>query len=157
MCSATRPYCTLPSRYRESRQGSPGARDRHPPSRARTRRRAYRRLVASTAAGSRTTGHRRLAMFAQVIQGTTSQPDALRSAMDRWTRELGPAAVGWLGSTGGVNDDGRSSACSRFESAGAAARNSDRPEQTRWWEDTQRLFDGEVTFHDSEDVNADVR
>ena len=96
-------------------------------------------------------------MFAQVIQGTTSQPDALRSAMDRWTRELGPAAVGWLGSTGGVTDDGRFIAVARFESAEAAARNSGRPEQTQWWEDTQRLLDGEVAFHDSEDVNADVR
>src|SRR4051812_41747217 len=96
-------------------------------------------------------------MFAQVIQGRTSQPDALRSAMDRWTRELGPAAVGWLGSTGGVTDDGRFIAVARFESAEAAARNSQRPEQTRWWEDTERLLDGEVTFHDSEDVNADLR
>jgi hypothetical protein len=44
----------------------------------------------------------------------------------------------------------------RFESAEAAARNSDRPEQSRWWEETQRLFDGEVAFADSEDVEVDL-
>src|SRR6478609_11067331 len=101
--------------------------------------------------------HRRLAMFAQVIQGRTSDPQALRSAMDRWTRELGPGSIGWLGSTGGVTDDGRFVAVARFESAEAAARNSERPEQTRWWQETEQLLDGEVTFSDSEDVTVDVR
>ena len=96
-------------------------------------------------------------MFAQVIQGRTSDAQALRSAMDRWTRELGPGSIGWLGSTGGVTDDGRFIAVARFESAEAAARNSQRPEQTRWWEETQRLLDGEATFSDSEDVTIDVR
>ena len=96
-------------------------------------------------------------MFAQVIQGRTSQADALRTAMDRWTRELAPGSIGWLGSTGGVTDDGRFIAVARFESAEAAGRNSQRPEQTRWWEETQRLLDGEVTFTDSEDVTVDVR
>jgi hypothetical protein len=96
-------------------------------------------------------------MFAQVIQGRTSQADALRTAMDRWTRELAPGSIGWLGSTGGVADDGRFILVARFESADAAGRNSQRPEQTQWWEETQRLLDGEVTFHDSEDVTVDVR
>jgi hypothetical protein len=44
----------------------------------------------------------------------------------------------------------------RFESADAAARNSERPEQTRWWEETRRLYDGEVTFLDSEDVTLEL-
>jgi hypothetical protein len=96
-------------------------------------------------------------MFAQVMQGRTSDAQGLRSAMDRWTRELAPGSVGWLGSTGGVTDDGRFVAVARFESADAAARNSDRPEQTAWWEETQRLFDGEVAFHDSEDVTVDLQ
>jgi len=96
-------------------------------------------------------------MFAQVIQGRTAQADGLRSAMDRWTRELAPGSVGWLGSTGGVTDDGRFIAVARFENAEAAGRNSERPEQTQWWEETQRLLDGEVTFSDSEDVTVDVR
>jgi hypothetical protein len=96
-------------------------------------------------------------MFAQVIQGRTSQADALRTAMDRWTRELAPGSIGWLGTTGGVTDDGRFILVARFESADAAGGTSQRPEQTQWWEETQRLMDGEVTFQDSEDVTVDVR
>jgi len=96
-------------------------------------------------------------MFAQVIQGRTSDAKAFASAMDRWRQELAPGAVGWLGSTGGVTDDGRVIAVARFESADAAARNSDRPEQTQWWEDTQRTFEGEVSFADSEDVTVDLQ
>jgi hypothetical protein len=96
-------------------------------------------------------------MFAQVIQGRTSDADGLRAAMDRWARDLAPGSIGWLGSTGGVTDDGRFVAVARFESADAAARNSERPEQSAWWEETQRLFDGEVTFRDSEDVTVDLQ
>lgn len=95
-------------------------------------------------------------MFAQVMQGGTSDPEALRAALDRWHEELQPGATGFLGSTAGVTDDGRAVAVARFESAEAAARNSGRPEQTAWWEATQRLFDGEVTFEDSEDVTAET-
>ena len=91
-------------------------------------------------------------MFVQVIEGRTSNPEALLAAMDRWRAELEPGAIGWLGSTTGVTDDGRAVAVARFASAEAAGRNSQRPEQGRWWEETQRLFDGEVTFRDSEDV-----
>jgi hypothetical protein len=95
-------------------------------------------------------------MLAQVIEGRTSDAQALRAAMDRWMADLGPGAVGWLGSTLGVADDGRFIAVARFESAEAAARNSQRPEQTRWWEETRQLFDGDVTFRDSEDVDIDL-
>jgi hypothetical protein len=95
-------------------------------------------------------------MFAQVIQGRTSDPDALRAAAERWVEELAPGAVGWLGSTAGVTDDGRLVVVARFESADAARRNADRPEQTRWWEETSRLFDGEPTFLDSDDVVVDL-
>ena len=95
-------------------------------------------------------------MFAQVIQGRTSDAEAVRAAMDRWMEQVQPGSIGWLGSTVGVADDGRFVAVARFESAEAAARNAERPEQTRWWEETQRLFDGEVTFADSEDVDVDL-
>ena len=73
-------------------------------------------------------------MFAQVIQGRTSDPEGVQAAMDRWLQELAPGAIGWLGSTAGVTDDGRFIAVARFESAEAADRNSRRPEQTLWWE-----------------------
>jgi hypothetical protein len=96
-------------------------------------------------------------MFAQVIQGRTSDTKAFRSAMDRWMRDLAPGSIGWLGSTEGVTDDGRFIAVARFESADAAGRNSDRPEQSRWWEELQQTFDGEATFADSEDVTVDLQ
>jgi hypothetical protein len=95
-------------------------------------------------------------MLAQVIEGRTSDAAAVRAAMDRWVAELQPGAVGWLGTTQGVTDDGRFIAVARFESAEAAARNSARPEQTRWWEETQRLFEGEVSFRDSEEVDVEL-
>jgi hypothetical protein len=95
-------------------------------------------------------------MFAQVIQGRTADPDSIRRATDRWVQELAPGAEGWLGSTAGVADDGRFVVVARFESAEAARRNSDRPEQGRWWEETSRSFDGEVTFLDSDDVTVEL-
>lgn len=95
-------------------------------------------------------------MFAQVIQARTSDVEAVRAAAERWVKELAPGATGWLGSTVGVTDQGRFVAIARFESAQAARRNSERPEQGRWWEETRRLFDGEPTFLDSEDVSAET-
>jgi hypothetical protein len=95
-------------------------------------------------------------MFAQVIQGRTSDAAAATAAMDRWIREVHPGSIGFLGSTQGITDDGRYIAIARFESAEAAARNAARPEQTQWWEETKKLFDGEPTFLDSEDVDLDL-
>jgi len=95
-------------------------------------------------------------MFVQVIQGRSSNEEGLRAASDRWMKELASGATGWLGSTLGVTDDGRAVAIARFESRAAAERNSQRPEQGRWWEETSALFDGEVTFLDSEEVMVDV-
>ena len=96
-------------------------------------------------------------MFVQIIQGKTSNPEALSAAVDRWMQDLAPGATGWLGSTGGVTEDGRFIAVVRFESEEAARRNSDRPEQGQWWAETEKLFDGPVTFRDSDDVTADVQ
>jgi hypothetical protein len=96
-------------------------------------------------------------MFVQVIQGRTSDAEGLRAAVDRWESELAPGAEGWLGSTSGVTDDGRAIAVVRFESEDAARRNSARPEQDRWWRETERLFEGEVTFRDSDDVVVDLQ
>ena len=94
-------------------------------------------------------------MFIQVIQGRTSDAEGLRSAVDRWEKDVAPGAVGWLGSTGGVTEDGRAIAVVRFESEEAARRNSERPEQDQWWTETEKLFDGGVTFRDSSDVVVD--
>ena len=95
-------------------------------------------------------------MFVQVIKGRTSQPEALAEAFDRWKAELSPGATGWLGSTGGVTDDGTFIAVARFESEEAARVNSARPEQDAWWSETAKLLDGDVTFSDSTDVDVDV-
>lgn len=91
-------------------------------------------------------------MFVQVIQGTAADPQALRQRLDEWTERLAPDAVGWLGTTAGVTGDGRFVAMARFESADAARRNSERPEQARWWGETVDVLDGEPSVHDCDDV-----
>jgi hypothetical protein len=95
-------------------------------------------------------------MFVQVIKGRVADPARVKAALDRWAEELAPGAEGWLGTTAGVTEDGRFVAAARFESEAAARRNSDRPEQDRWWSETSRLFDGEPSFHDSSDVDVDT-
>ena len=91
-------------------------------------------------------------MFIQIIQGTCRDSAALRQQIDSWRQELGPNAEGWLGGTYGVTDDNTFVGMVRFESKEAAARNSTRPEQGAWWSETEKCFDGEVTFHDCDDA-----
>jgi hypothetical protein len=95
-------------------------------------------------------------MFVQVIQGRVSDSGKLRTQLDKWLAEISPGAVGWLGSTSGVTEDGRAIALVRFESEDAARQNSDRPEQAKWWEETAKVFTGEPTFHNSISVDADT-
>src|SRR5664279_3055306 len=82
-------------------------------------------------------------MFVQVIQGQVSDATQVRAQLDRWVAKMAPGAVGWLGSTSGVTDDGRLVALVRFESEEVAQQNGDRPEQTAWWEQTATLFTDE--------------
>ena len=95
-------------------------------------------------------------MFVQVIQGNVSDAAAARARFELWRAELAPGADGWLGSTAGVTDDGRLVVLARFDSEDAARRNSDRPEQGAWWEETARLFTDEPTFLDSTDIEVDT-
>jgi hypothetical protein len=95
-------------------------------------------------------------VFAQVIQGKVTDRSALRAAMDRWLSEVAPGSIGWLGSTGGVTEDGRFILLARFSSQEEAMRNSDRPEQDAWWSETSKLFDGEATFKNSVAVDEDL-
>ena len=90
-------------------------------------------------------------MFIQVIIGTASDREGLRRQADRWEQDLRPGATGFLGSTGGVTDEGRFVMAARFESADAARRNSAREEQGAWWAETEKYLDN-VTFHDSTDI-----
>jgi hypothetical protein len=92
-------------------------------------------------------------MFVQVIKGKVSDASAVRAALEKWANELASGATGWLGSTTGVTDDGTLIAAARFDTVENARRNSDRPEQGDWWAETERLFDGEVTFDDSSEVD----
>ena len=95
-------------------------------------------------------------MFVQIIQAHTSNPAGVQEAFDRWQAELAPGAIGWLGSTGGVTDDGTMIAVARFESEDAASRNSHRPEQDRWWSQLTQSFDSEPIFIESSDVVLDL-
>jgi hypothetical protein len=76
----------------------------------------------------------------------------MQAAWNRWLDETAPGAIGWLGTTAGVTDDGKFVGLARFESEDAARRNSERPEQDQWWRETAKLFTGEVTFHDCPEV-----
>ena len=87
------------------------------------------------------------------MEGKTSDADGLRRQMDRWIADLQPGATGYLGSTGGVTADGRAIVLARFESEEAARANSDRPEQGEWWAETEKLFEGPVTFTESSDID----
>jgi hypothetical protein len=95
-------------------------------------------------------------MFIQVIQGQVSDVAGVRAQMDRWNEDLAPGAVGWLGTTAGVTNDGQLIALARFESEEAAQQNSDRPEQGAWWEQMAALFSGEPEFHNSTTVDVDT-
>ena len=95
-------------------------------------------------------------MFVQVIQGHVSDAAAVRAQLDKWLAEVAPGAVGWLGSTSGVTEDGQAVALARFESEEAARQNSARPEQGAWWTEMAALFDGEPVFHDSTSVDVDT-
>ena len=87
-------------------------------------------------------------MFIQVIQGNVSDEAALRRSVDRLVTDVLPEAIGHLGTTAGMCDDGIFLAVVRFESAEAAAHNSARPGQQLWWADIATLFEGDVTVTD---------
>jgi hypothetical protein len=93
-------------------------------------------------------------MFAQVIQGRTSDPAALWNQLEVWDRTVKPGASGFLGSTAGVTDDGEFIAIARFESEEAARQNSDRPEQGEWWAETEKHLEGDVRFYDCTEVEV---
>jgi hypothetical protein len=91
-------------------------------------------------------------VFIQIIQGKCTRQDELRALADKWRDELASGADGWLGGTYGFTDDDMFVGVVRFESREKAMMNSARPEQGAWAEQMMALMDGEVTFHDCEDV-----
>jgi hypothetical protein len=105
------------------------------------------------------TGHhhrRGEAVFVQIISGKVDDESALQAALDRWVSDLAGEAIGWLGTTAGVTDDGTFLAVARFDNEEAARENSDRPEQDQWWSETSQLFRGEASFAESSDVDLDL-
>jgi hypothetical protein len=90
-------------------------------------------------------------MFIQVISGKTSDPEAFTRQGEKWEQELRPGAVGFLGVTSGVTDDGRFIVIARFDSEESAGANNDRPEQGQWWAETEKVVDG-AEFRDSTDI-----
>lgn len=92
-------------------------------------------------------------MFLQYMQGKVRDRDLYQRQLDKWRSDIKPKAVGYLGSTSGITDDGTAAAIIRFESSESAAANSDLPEQSQWWEEMSRAFDGEVTFIDCPTVD----
>ena len=91
-------------------------------------------------------------MFIQIIQGKCTRKDEVRTLSEKWLRELAPGSIGWLGGTYGFTDDDMFVGVVRFESKEAAMENSKRPEQSAWWSEMERCFDGPVEFHDAERV-----
>jgi hypothetical protein len=93
-------------------------------------------------------------MFVQAFEGRVADRDGLRRQLERWMSELRPDAQGFLGSTAGVTDDSEALVFARFATAADAKANSERPEQGQWWAETEKCFDGDVTFTDSDEVDS---
>jgi hypothetical protein len=91
-------------------------------------------------------------MFVQVIRGRAKDAAGMEKEMDRWQEELAPGAIGYLGSTGGLTEDGQFIVLARFESEEEAQKNSDRPEQDAWFKEFSSYLDGEPTFINSSDT-----
>ena len=91
-------------------------------------------------------------MFAQIVQGKVTDPAGIRKQWERWVEDIKPGAEGFLGSTGGISADGEFITIARFESQDAASANSDRPEQTAWWEETSQYLQDPM-FHDCTEVD----
>lgn len=92
-------------------------------------------------------------MFVQVIEGKAKDPAAVKERGEAWQTEVGPNAVGFLGSTGGVAEDGTFIVAARFESKEAAEKNSGLAEQSAWWEKMSANLE-DVKFYDCEEVDV---
>ena len=92
-------------------------------------------------------------MFVQVLRGKVTDAAGVVRQLERWQSDLSQGAAGWLGTTAGVTDDGRFIASFRFESTETARNNSDRPEQTEWWNEFSKYLDT-ARFRDCTDVDV---
>ena len=93
-------------------------------------------------------------MFVWVLEGKAADPGEVGRQLGRWTSEFGETTPGYLGSTGGVTDDGRFLLFMRWESEDAGNELLMRPEQQAWYEEFQHSFDGAVEFAETGDVTT---
>jgi hypothetical protein len=93
-------------------------------------------------------------MFVQVIKGHTRDAEGMRRQHELWRDQVRPRAVGFMGGTAGVAEDGTVIVFARFADRASAQANSDRPEQDQWWAKTAKLFDGEPSFRESTDITT---
>lgn len=91
-------------------------------------------------------------MFIQIIQGKCTRQDEMRERGETWRSQIGEHTDGWLGGTYGFTDDDVFVGVVRFDSKESAMALSDSPEQSAWWAETERLFDGPVEFHNCDNV-----
>lgn len=94
-------------------------------------------------------------MFMQVVQAKTKDKAGVKEMWDRWNREVKPAAQGYLGATGGVTENGDLIVIARFESAEAAERNNNIPEQQQWYSEFEKYIEGAPTFANYTNVELD--
>jgi hypothetical protein len=90
-------------------------------------------------------------MFIQVVQAKTTDPEGVLRQTERWDTDVRPSAKGYLGSTGGVADDGTVVFLARFQDEASAQANSDLPEQTAWWNEMEKYLT-DVTFRNTSDT-----
>ena len=93
-------------------------------------------------------------MFVQVVQGRVKDAAGLQKAGELWDQNLKPGAKGYLGSTGGITEDGEFFIAARFESEQAAQTNSDRPEQGEWFNEMSQTLEGEAKFTNFTNVDT---
>jgi hypothetical protein len=91
-------------------------------------------------------------MFVQIIEGHTKDAEGLRRRGETWQVDVRPGATGFIGGTSGITADGQAVTVACFEDEAAARANSARPEQDAWWSETEKFFDGDVTFTESSDT-----
>jgi hypothetical protein len=93
-------------------------------------------------------------MFVQMIRARVKDPAGIDAAAKRWQQELQPGAKGWLGTTSGTTKDNELITVVRFQDEASARANSERPEQSAWWNDFSKNLEGEATFFDSGEVDT---
>ena len=93
-------------------------------------------------------------MFVQIIEGKARDAEAIQALGETWERDLQPGAVGYLGVTSGVTADNQAITIVRFDSPESARLNSERPEQTEFFQQMSALYDGAPTFRESTDTES---